>query len=329
VQDSNGSRLKLSFAQANALCLELVPIGDEAYHYATQLENAGFNASMPRRKFIESFAETAEELELHRRCVVENAKERLGQPTPIRIFDEDFKQLYFSPFLQQLREQRDRDNGCPVAELHNRYKGAESWRREIDPCQRRLVQDGEKHRESHKARFAAMLEAESSALKDEAEHFSTGLGKNFSVFDSKGRSAFYRDIMERGAATLGFHYDREKSRPNYPIFSKQMTDNWHLCWALENARSFFPNPSEGRFDVSLELRSKQLTGRLDKVDSGELLVLRYAAILPNFLGAYARFVDLDQLERIIHAHLYLYRLMAPALENGIKNALSEFRNLEL
>src|SRR4051812_19068533 len=113
----NEDRLQLSFNLANAICQEFLPIGDEAFSYMGRLTEAGFRAFLPRQEFIESFAETADEVEIHRRCVAETAKEQLGQPTPILIFDDDFKQLYFSPFLQGLREQRDQVNGCPVREL--------------------------------------------------------------------------------------------------------------------------------------------------------------------------------------------------------------------
>jgi hypothetical protein len=320
VQESSDSRLKLSFAQANLLCRELVPIGDEAFNYMTGLVEAGFGAFLPWHKFVESFAETPEELELHRRCIVENAKERLGQPTPIRIYDEDFKQLYFSPFLQQLREQRDQFNDCPARELYNRFKGSESWRQEFDPCQRRLVQDGVNRKEAHKARFTAMLEAQRQALKDEAENCTSGLGKSH-TFDNKGRYFFFRAVMERDAAALGFRYDNARSRPNYPIFSKPMTDDWQLCWAIENARSFVPNQFEGRFEPCLELRNRQLTGSLAKAVSGEFLLFRYPAVVPGLYSGYREFFDLDQLERQIKAHLYLYNLMAPAFERRINGAL--------
>jgi hypothetical protein len=52
---SDDCRLKLSFEQANALCRELVPIGDEALSYLARLMEAGFSAFLPRHEFIESF----------------------------------------------------------------------------------------------------------------------------------------------------------------------------------------------------------------------------------------------------------------------------------
>ena len=232
-------RLKLSFQQANAICREFLPIGEQVFSYMAQLSKDGFQAFLPRSEFIESFAETAEELELHRRCVVETAKEQLCQPTPILIFDEDLKDFYFSPFLQQLREQRDRDNGCSERELGNHFNGGEAvWRREIDPCRRRLVQDRVNQRAAHEARFVAIIESERRALEHETECFATAHSKNVGAFDESGRYALFSAVMDRDAGPLGFHYDQSKSRRNYPVFSKAITEDWHLCWAIEDPRFF-------------------------------------------------------------------------------------------
>jgi hypothetical protein len=314
--------LKLSFPQANAICREFLPIGDRVFDNMTRLQEAGFSAFLPRHHFIESFAANAEELEIHRRCVMENAKERLARPWPIRIYEEDFKQLYFSPFLQHLREELDKANGVPVNQLSTRYPGGESaWRREIDPCQRRLVQNSINDRELHEARFAGMVEDERRALEDEAERHASGLGKLPHTFDNKGRYAFFAAVMERDAACLGFHYDKAKSRPDYPIFSKAITEDWHLCWVIEEARAFFCSPFEGRFAPYLELRGESLRGTLAKAESGEFLHFRYATAVSGFFNGYWKFFSLNDLERAIRAHLYLYSLLAPIIEGGIAKVL--------
>jgi len=72
------NRLKLSFNQANELCREFIPVADGVFNYTAELEKAGFKAFLPRHQFIESFAETDEELQIHRKCIIECAKEELG-----------------------------------------------------------------------------------------------------------------------------------------------------------------------------------------------------------------------------------------------------------
>jgi hypothetical protein len=316
-------RLKLPFQQANAICREFLPIGDQVFNYMMRLREAGFEAFLPRHRFIESFAANADELEIHRQYVMEFAKERLAYPQPMRMDAVEFKQRYVSPFLQRLREERDKANSVPENELSTRYPGGESaWRHEIDPCQRRLVQDRVNDREGHEARFVAMLEEEVRALEDEAVRHATGLGKVPHTFDNKGRYRFFAAVMERDAASLGFQYDKAKSRPNYPIFSKAITTDWHLCWAIEEARAFFHSPMEGSFEPFLELRSGSFQGNLAKVESGEYLHVRYAVVVPGFFSGYWKFFSLDALETAIRAHLHLYSLMAPIIEGGITKVLA-------
>jgi hypothetical protein len=50
--------------------------------------------------------------------------------------------------------------------------------------------------------------------------------------------------MKREAAALGFAYDTAKSHKNFPVFSMPLADEWDLCWAIEDARTFLWNPEE-------------------------------------------------------------------------------------
>jgi hypothetical protein len=127
--------------------------------------------------------------------------------------------------------------------------------------------------------------------------------------------------MERDADSLGFHYDDERSRRNYPVFSKAIVPGWDLCWALEESESYFFIPFEGRFEPQLELRSNKLRGRPTRVEPGELLFIRYYSVVPGFSNGYWRFLSLDDLETAIKAHLCLYRLMAPIIEGSIERVL--------
>lgn len=314
-------RPKLSFHQANTLCRKFVPIGEKVFQYMDQLEESGFAAFLPSSKFVDSFAENPEELALHRQCIIETAKERLGQPTPIRIYDEDFKQLYFSPFLQRLRAERDRVNGVPVRELGARYPGDSAWRHEVDPCQRRLVQTAATQRDALEARRNAMCEEETRAFEREVAHHASGLGKARCAFDKRGRYGFFAAVMKRDAVRLGFVYDKSRSRANYPVFSKPMTGDWDLCWVLEESRPFLESPIQGRFVPFLEIRSRTLRGSLAKVESGEFLHIRYERIIYGFSTAYWRFRNLDELETVIKAHLCFYSLIAQTIESACQSVL--------
>jgi hypothetical protein len=318
--DAAAVRPKLSFDKANALCRNFLPIGDKIWEHMGRLQEAGYAAWQPYHRFIESFAETPEELATHRRCVCENAKERLAQPTPIRIYDEDLKHVYFSPFLQQLRAERDRVNGVPVEQLQTRYPGESAWRHHVDPCQRQLVRNEMADRKNVEARRKAMFEEQRRVIEREAERHASGVSPHHS-FDEKGRYAFFTAIMQRDAAPLGFHHDKSRSRWNYPVFSKEMNADWDLCWVLEEPRPFFHSPWEGTFMPFLELRSRALRGRLNKVESGEFLQIRYLGLIPGLYSGYRQFLNLDELETLIKAHLYFYTLISPIIEDGIRRGL--------
>jgi hypothetical protein len=58
---SSAAHPKLSFDQANAICREFLPIGDQVFDYMARLRAAGFKAFMPRHAFIESFAESPQD----------------------------------------------------------------------------------------------------------------------------------------------------------------------------------------------------------------------------------------------------------------------------
>ncbi len=127
--------------------------------------------------------------------------------------------------------------------------------------------------------------------------------------------------MERDAAALGYQYDRSKSRAYFPVFSKAVTDEWDLCWAIEEPNFFFWNPFEGRFLPHLEIRSRMLRGSVRKGKAGEYLQLRYVSAVPGFFNAYRTFYNPGELETLIKAHLCLYGLVAPIIEGGLEQVL--------
>jgi hypothetical protein len=239
------------------------------------------------------------------------------------IYDEELQYVWPSSYLQKLRSERDKANGVPVHQLSSRYADGEAAvRHHFDPCQRGLVSDSVYNREAHEQRFTAMLDEERQALEEESACRASGLGRLPHTFDNKGRYRFFAAVMEREAAALGFHYDKPKSRPNYPVFSKPMSDEWDLCWAIEEARAFFHSPFEGHFSPYLEIRGRTFRGSVAKGKSGEFLHIRYASVVPGFSNGYWTFFDLDQLETAIMAHLHLYSLMASVIEGGIKTVLA-------
>jgi hypothetical protein len=318
-KSTDRERPKLSFEQANAVCGAFLPLGDALFAIMAKLRAAGFKAWVPYYEFMESLAENAEERSIRQQCIVEVAKNRLGQPWPYRLDAEQRSQVFFSPYIKRLREERDALNGVPEKDLSSKYPG-EIWRGAVDPCERRNVYLRVKRKEDYQGRWAAMLDEQRHRLEEEVTVHATDLNRAH-TFDKDGRYALFAAVMVRDAGPLGFHYDNAKSRTNYPVFSKPIGAAWDLCWSIEDGQDFFWSPFEGLFVPRLTIRSRKLRGSLSRAELGEFLEIRYQHIVPGFGNAYWKFFGLDELETMIKAHLCFYSLKAPIIEPRLQRVL--------
>lgn len=320
IKKLRADRPKLTFVQANLICSQLLSIGDEAPGIMEQLRLSGFKAFDPYNRFVESFCDSQEELLIHHRYIVEWAKERLGQPTPISIPDMDL--VYFSPFLKSLRSEREKNNGVPVDQLSSHFSGGEcAWRYQIDPCERRKVYSEVNHKDLYEMQRNIMLQQQRQQLEIEVRHHSTALSERY-AFDKEGRYSLFNAVMYQSTHSTGLQFDKSRSRSAYPVFTKPINDNWDLCLVIEEPRFFNWSASEGDFSPFLEVRSKKLRGKLNKAEPGEFLNLRYCEIVPGFFSAYRKFCSLAELETIIKAHLCLYETITPALEKGLQQGFN-------
>jgi hypothetical protein len=316
--------IKFSVQEVIAICDGLLELGDESFRYADQLQSANFRAFIPRWKFAESFCTTPQEHALHRRCVVEIAKNIVGRPWPpqhTRWTAAERALLYASPLIAQLANERDKENGVPTHKLSSRYpRGEARWRHEFDPCLRRQWMAVAREPSVYKERWNTVLDEEARALEREVAQHATGISR-VHAFDKDGRFALFAAIMERDATPLGFCYDKGKSRQNYPVFSKSVSKDWDVSWAIEEPDLFCLGPFQGHLTPYLEVRARTSKGRIDNLKFGESMQIRYATIVPGFYGAYRVFHTLDQLETLIKAHLCFYYLMAPTIEGALKRVL--------
>jgi hypothetical protein len=65
------------------------------------------------------------------------------------------------------------------------------------------------------------------------------------------------------------------------------------------------------------VRNKRLVGSIEEAEPGTFLIIRFQHIIPGFLEAYRNFVNLNQLEAIVRAHVFLYSLMRKVIEDGL------------
>lgn len=288
-----------------------------------ELRELGFEAFVPFNEFYESFAENQEELELHRKCVIEAAKNRLGRPWPLRAGTT----RYVSPFIEKLCEQRDRENGVPVEQLSVRFPGKESlWRYEVEPVGRRRVQTEVNTPELYGARWDNVQAVGKYQLEQEAAQHSTELSKRFSMFDKRGRYDFVTAVMERDATSYGFFRDKSKSTPDNPVYSKELNFGWDLCLVIEDPKLFYWGPLEGCFDTRLVLCNRRLVRKLSKAKPDQYLYIRISNVVPGFAGGYRNFGNLSELETSIKAHLSLFGLMESRIERAVDLVLGHGRN---
>jgi hypothetical protein len=309
---------KLTFQQANAICQSFLPAGERILEYGRALRELGFEAWVPYHEFIESFG-NEREIEIHRRCLIEQAKLRLGVPWPFAVPPGQEETIFSSSFLNFLREARDEANGVPEDKIGQFYP-KEGWRREIDPCQRNKVRFELNSPSDYEEAWVQVLEHQRNRLVLESEIHSSELARAY-TFDRRGRYSLFTAAMEFYGKASGFHFDKSRSKPNFPLISKPITNEWDICWAIEEPKTFFLSPFEGRFAPYLEVRKRSLGGTVEEAESGEFILIRYQHIVPGFGHAYWKFFDLTELETMIKAHLYFYNLMAPIIENGLKKVL--------
>ena len=177
-------------------------------------------------------------------------------------------------------------------------------------------------KKTYEASWNTMLHEQKECLELEVPRHATGLAKDHS-FDKRGRYALYTAVMKREALPLGFRFDKTNSNLNYPVFSKEITADWDLCWTIDDVKAFCWSPTQGNFEPHLGLRNRHSRGRLDKARAGEFLFIGYQHIVPGFGNAYWTFHDLEELEAMIKAHLYFYSLMAPIINDGLRRAVEE------
>lgn len=157
-------------------------------------------------------------------------------------------------------------------------------------------------------------------VQEEAVQFASELSRAH-TFDGDGRYKLFSAVMERNATLLGFRYDKQKSRPRFPIFSNAVAGEWDLCWALEEPNMFFWSPFEGKFMPYLEIRHRGRKGSIRNAEPGEFLQIRYVSAVPGFFNAYRSFHDSTELETVIKAHLFHYAQMAPVVRQVCETVL--------
>ncbi len=311
-RDDRNKFARLSMHEVQAICLALCPIGEMVPNFADKLAAQGLRAFIPFFRFPEIFASDQQQVDVHRRCVVEEAKTRLSRPWPFRIGLRN-ESFYKSEFLAQLAEIRDKENGVPLKEVSSRYPG-QIWRLELDPCQRAMALARVQEPSSYlTAELAARSETNTIRQREVAL-----VAAHAPRRDAYVPEEIYADCLRGDEFNLGLHLDESRSSGNWPVFTKRTTATWDICIVLENVEGFF---ASGVLELLIELRHRDLCGPRRNDDQGLCMIVDYQRLLPGFLQAYRSFANADELRLDIRAHACLCSLLLPAMERAIQGVL--------
>jgi hypothetical protein len=278
----------------------LVRLGDSKKKLQQELEEAGFAAFLPYQEFIESFAKTSAEVDVHRSYAEESAKVALGH----FVGGEG---LYHSPLIAELVD------AARTSPLLSDPLTAWIPRIHLDPCVQNAMELKVRDNEEYQRRERVMLERREGRLRLEAQLHSTRLRDDYpsAMFTKGARFAFAVAVLQRELAPLGFAPARQDASKGLAIVRKPTWDGWETVWALRDVELFFFNFSSGKWlpIVAVEAsRARSRTG--DDLYAGVSGVVRYSALVEGFDTTYLSFQGLAELETAIVAHASLYRMLA-------------------
>ncbi|MDN3577350.1 hypothetical protein QWZ03_11290 [Chitinimonas viridis] len=157
-------------------------------------------------------------------------------------------------------------------------------------------------------------------LKEEAFALG-GEGRAYDLSGKCDRLEFYQMILAAETKVLGFSFDEKSSGPEYPVFSKQLTEKWKISWVLNDSSYLAPFHEQGSLDALLQLRPVKSPRQRSRLkDEYTSLYLNYA--IPTF-HCYLPFRSLENFEVCIKAHVRVFEFFWVRLENIICECLGD------
>jgi hypothetical protein len=293
------------------LLSRIAQLCDKGGELTNKMHSSGFLSIEPIQKFWKSFCEKCED-KIHDQFLIEEAKMFVSVPDGAIGHYLFGKRSWFSPFIDSLCIERDRDIevGSDVRAHH------EPWKIELDPCRRRQVLMQCKDRDK-----LTELEYEKEHIlankrKLELSYYATrveGL-EDLSLPDC------VRLLIGRSLEGTAYDYDRKRSKPNFPVFSRKINSTWSLCLALTEERFLTVKQRYidefGRkwtpFYMSCYLSSGRKISRVQvplNVERYDFMVVRYHRMIPGFFNAYSKYDNLSELYLVIDAWVSLFKLV--------------------
>lgn len=313
----------LSFEAQTELLSSLVPLGEGFVDRAEQMTAAGFASFEPLMTFQESFCSSPEDRTVHRRYMVELAKERLGNPPPYPHLRDEWASGYRSPFLTELRQARAR-----AGNSFETYDKSKPWLSELSPCRFAEMQLNYTDPAEYDRRKRPFLEEQRRLRFREVDVHATELSSRFGP-EKSDRLRLCRAVVAETYGRYGFQHDVARSTSACLVFSKPMVSIWSLCWVVDGTRLLRPigtRPQDqiGFLDIFLELRDPEVKGLSDnsRHQSRFLRIpYNYAAPVDGLEWGYSRYETLPELETLIRANSFVYGMLNEFLERELLRAL--------
>jgi hypothetical protein len=319
--------VNLSYGRQVDILSRLANLADRAEELSVQLQKAGFDSFVAYQSFLASFCEQTEKSG-HQRYLIEVAKTEIGTPDRVSGFLAGRELGFRSPLLAAMRAERDRTNGVTFEAL----TGPDIWKREIDPCARRMKRLEFSADPVVAERRRQMNLDRSRRREAEIAQHASERGQSF-TFDSTGCSRFVAEVMESDLTPFEFAYDRRRSRRFFPVLSKPLTPSWDLCWSLHTDRNLRRMPRyqamhgawEIPLDACLYAASKGRRGNVDipvGFTEWDAMEIAYTRLICGFEWAYGRYEGPQELETILKAHVELLKLTIPTVDSVLVSELN-------
>ena len=301
---------RLDYKTQADLLTYLLPIVERSWSLLDAMRSAGWDIVMPRLQFEESFG-NAEEISEHRHIILEQLK--FGFATPNIRFHIGGPP-YVSPYLEELRQQRDAKRGREFDPATD-----PRWKKESSPCLARM----ERLRSENRAEFTKQMSfvetaEEESRIREIATH-ATGMTAPF--LKEIGRpERCYAAALEAYSKPLGFELDRRRSHGATAVYSKPLLDGWHLCLSADRL-AWYPGRRDGEAGTVLSLQNAVSRASLKSGPFDRFLMIEYTELIRHFEFLTRRFRSLEELEILVASRMHLLGLVTGEIETNLIEAL--------
>lgn len=283
----------LSYERQEKILEPIASLAENMEEYSQKLMQLGFSSFLAKSDFGSSFCEDGE-LATHNLWLIEFAKRKIGSP---------------SGLMKRRDEPLDWQSG--------------------DPCIRRFYKTQNENpiivfdrREEFQKLF---FEYRS---REKALHSSTSISEINSIIESDGYASFFRSVLLKNFAEMGFSLDHFRSQPKFPVVSKNLTKYWDICWSAVTDRTLKYRPIEPGADMLhmtdlnlqcyVRLEGKGGFAEAPRVfRNSDIMVIRVDSFVSEFFKTYGYFYGVEELEVVISAYANLYKMVSEDIERKL------------